>query len=148
MTVNVAKPVHSLVLDAGPIIKNEPPVSTLLGQSEALYTVPDIIEEIRDTVTRSRVETTLLPFLKVRSPKPPSIKVISDFARRTGDLEVLSKPDIQILALAYELECERNHGDWRLRSTPGQKRLNGSPPKLDQDATVPSIAPDLESQAQ
>jgi RNA-binding protein NOB1 len=128
MTVNLVKPVHSLVLDAGPILKNEPAVSTLLGQAETLYTVPAVIDEIRDAVARARVETTLLPFLKLRTPKPASIKIISDFARRTGDLEVLSRPDIQIMALAYELECERNHGDWRLRSMPGQKRLNGAPP--------------------
>jgi RNA-binding protein NOB1 len=117
-----------LVLDAGPILKNEPPVSTLLGQAEALYTVPSIIQEIRDAVARSRVETTLLPFLKLRMPRPASIKIISDFARKTGDYEVLSKADIEVLALAYELECERNHGDWRLRSVPGQKRVNGAPP--------------------
>jgi RNA-binding protein NOB1 len=130
MSANKVKLVHSLVLDAGPILKNEPPVSTILGQAEALYTVPSVIEEIRDAVARSRVETTLLPFLKLRNPRPASIKVISDFARKTGDFEVLSKADIQILALAYELECERNHGDWRLRNVPGQKRVNGAPPAI------------------
>lgn len=128
MSGNAAKSVHSLVLDAGPILKNEPPLSTLLGQAEVLYTVPSVIEEIRDAVARSRVETTLLPFLQLRTPKPASLKIISDFARNTGDLEVLSSADVQILALAYELECERNHGDWRLRSVPGQKRVNGAPP--------------------
>lgn len=128
MASGAPKPFHCIVLDAGPIIKNEPSVSTLLGQAEEIYTVPAVIEEIRDATTRARVETTLLPFLKLRSPRPASLKVISDFARKTGDLEVLSKPDIQIMALAYELECERNHGDWRLRSVPGQKRINGAPP--------------------
>ena len=122
------KPVHTLVLDTGAIIKNEPPVSTLINQAETLVTVPSIISEIKDAATRSRVETTLQPFLSLRSPKPESIKFVTDFARRTGDLTVLSKPDIQIIALTYEIECERNHGDWRLRRTPGQKRVNGPPP--------------------
>jgi len=27
--------------------------------------------------------------------------------------------DIHILALTYELECELNHGDWRLLKEPG-----------------------------
>jgi RNA-binding protein NOB1 len=128
MATNTPKPIHSLVIDAGPIIKNEPSVSTLLSQAEILYTIPAVIDEIRDPVTRSRVETTLKPFIKCRSPRPESIKIITDFARRTGDLEVLSRPDIHLMALAYELECERNHGDWRLRSVPGQKRPNGAPP--------------------
>ncbi len=94
-----------------------------------LFTIPAIINEIRDAGTRARVENTLLPFLTLRSPKPASVKIMSDFARMTGDLEVLSRPDIHLMALAYELECERNHGDWRLRSVPGQKRLNGAPPE-------------------
>ena len=122
------KAIHTLVLDTGAIIKNEPPVSTLLSQSESLVTVPEIISEIKDAATRSRVQTTLSPFLNLRSPSPASVKFVVDFARRTGDLAVLSKPDIQIIALTYEIECERNGGDWRLRNAPGQKRVNGAPP--------------------
>lgn len=55
--------------------------------------------------------------------------MVKEFARRTGDLGVLSRVDLGVLALAYEIECERNGGDWRLRKVPGQKGLNGSPPK-------------------
>ena len=123
------KPVHTLVLDAGPIIKNEPAVATLLAQAETLVTTPAVIAEIRDAAARQRVQTTLMPFLTLRNPNPESVKILTDFARRTGDLAVLSRTDIQILALAYELECERNGGNWRLRSVPGQKRTNGPPPK-------------------
>ncbi|RKL28311.1 hypothetical protein BFJ72_g12542 [Fusarium proliferatum] len=123
------KPIHSLVLDTGPLIKNDPPANTLRAKAEQLYTLPCIISEIRDAATRARVETTLLPFITLRSPNPESVKVIRDFARRTGDLAVLSKPDVDVLALGYELECERNGGDWRLRKTPGQKGLNGKPNK-------------------
>lgn len=122
------KIVHTVVLDTGAIIKNEPPVSTLLSQAEHLVTVPAILSEIKDAATRQRVETTLKPFLTVRSPNPTSIKFVTHFARKTGDLAVLSKPDIQIIALTYEIECERNGGDWRLRKVPGQKGLNGAPP--------------------
>jgi RNA-binding protein NOB1 len=148
MAVTTTKPIHSLVLDAGPIIKNEPSSSTLLSQAETLFAIPGVMEEIRDPITRSRVETTLLPFLTLRSPRPASIKIITDFARRTGDLDVLSRPDIQSMALAYELECERNHGDWRLRATPGQKRLNGPPPVAPFEGALISVtvrAEELES---
>ncbi|KAG9240438.1 Nin one binding Zn-ribbon like-domain-containing protein [Calycina marina] len=134
MAVNTPKPIHSLIIDAGPIIKNAPSISTLLGQAEHVFTIPAVVEEIRDPATRLRMETTLLPFLKLRSPRSASIKIITDFARRTGDLEVLSRPDIHLMALAYELECERNHGDWRLRTIPGQKRLNGPLPVSLQEA--------------
>jgi len=128
MTTETPKSIHSLVIDTGPIIKNEPSASTLREKAEKLFTIPAVVEEIRDVETRNRFQNTLQDFLSIRSPRPASIKIITEFARKTGDLEVLSRPDIQLMALAYELECERNHGDWRLRSVPGQKRLNGAPP--------------------
>ncbi|KAF3479769.1 uncharacterized protein GIQ15_06745 [Arthroderma uncinatum] len=127
-TSEPAKPVHTIVLDAGPLIKNVPQISTLLSQSHALITTPSVISEIRDPDARRRIETLYLPFLTQRSPKPDSLKVVAEFARKTGDREVLSKNDLEILALAYEVECERNEGDWRLRREPGQKGINGAPP--------------------
>ena len=128
------KTVHTIILDAGPIIKNEPSVSVLVSNCENLVTVPSVIGEIKDVQARSRLEVTLLPFLTVISPRPESAKFVVEFSRRTGDLPVLSQTDIQILALAYELECIQNGGDSRLRKVPGQKRVNGSPPKLQRDS--------------
>ncbi|KAI1640630.1 Nin one binding Zn-ribbon like-domain-containing protein [Biscogniauxia mediterranea] len=142
-TATPSKPIHALVVDTGPLIKNDPPVSTLLAQAHELYTLPSVITEIRDAATRSRVETTLLPFLKLRSPRPESVKFVTDFARRTGDLEVLSRPDLHLIALTYELECERNGGDWRLRKTPGQKGLNGKAPSKE---NVPKEVPETETE--
>ncbi|AEO56519.1 hypothetical protein MYCTH_2301572 [Thermothelomyces thermophilus ATCC 42464] len=127
-TTTSSKPVHSLVIDANAIIRNDPTVSTLLAQAEQLYTIPAVVSEIRDEATRSRFQTTLSPFLKLRSPRPESVQFITSFARKTGDLQVLSKPDIQLLALTYELEVERNGGDWRLRRDPNQQGVNGKPP--------------------
>ncbi|RDW93167.1 rRNA-binding endoribonuclease [Aspergillus mulundensis] len=123
-----SKPVHTIVLDAGPILKNNPPLSTLLSRCEELVTTPSVVGEIRDPDARQRFETMYLPFVKQRTPSPKSFAVLSEFARKTGDRAVLSKVDVEVLALAYELECERNGGDWRLRSVPGQKRVNGKPP--------------------
>ncbi|OAX81426.1 hypothetical protein ACJ72_04240 [Emergomyces africanus] len=125
---NPAKPIHTIILDAAPLIRNVPPLSTLLAQSHALMTTPAVISEIRDPAARSRLETLYLPFLTQRTPKPDSVKFVAEFARKTGDRAVLSRQDLEILALAYEVECERNGGDWRLRREPGQKGINGMPP--------------------
>lgn len=121
------KPIHSLVVDTGPLVKNDPPADVLRSKAEQLFLIPSVLSEIRDAATRSQVETSLLPFVTIRSPKPESVDFVAGFARRTGDFDVLSRPDIEVLALAYDLECERNGGDWRLRNLPGQKRLNGRP---------------------
>lgn len=112
------KAVHSLILDTGPLIKNTVSISTIINSAEELYTTPTILSEIRDDATRSRVQTTLMPFLKVRNPSPASFDAIIAFSKKTGDYAVLSRQDLGILALAYEVHCERNGGSFGLRETP------------------------------
>ena len=143
--MDLQKPIHTIVLDTGPILKNVPSLNALRQKSERLLTVPTVISEIKDSNARSRVETILMPFLDIRSPSTQSLKVITDFARKTGDWTVLSNPDIQVLALAYEVECERNGGNWRLREVPGQKRMNGPPPKKhDVEPDQPQITDEIQ----
>ena len=122
------KPINTILLDSTPLLTNTPPLSTLLSHATNLLSTPSVIAEIRDEAARLRVDTLYLPFLTLRTPKPESIKFVRDFARRTGDLSVLSSTDLEVLGLAYEVECELNKGDWRLRRTPGQKRTNGAMP--------------------
>jgi len=50
---------------------------------------------------------------------------VTAFARKTGDIAVLSAADIRVLALCLTLELEEN-GHWRVRDTPGQV-LTGPP---------------------
>lgn len=136
------KPIHTILLDAAPILVNTPSISTLTAQAHTLVTTQSVISEIRAEEARTRFETLYRPFVEIRSPKPESVKFVKDFARRTGDLAVLSATDLEILALAYDLECERNGGDWRLRRTPGQKRTNGPKPETTQ--AVPQSEPSKE----
>lgn len=113
--------VATLVIDAGPIISN-----TNLPKAGSYYTTPAVFAELKDESTRSRLAT--IYDLQIRSPKKESLDFVRGFSKKTGDSEVLSSADIGIIALTYELECEQNGGDWRLRRTPGQSRINGSPP--------------------
>ncbi|KAL8648410.1 MAG: hypothetical protein Q9226_006007 [Calogaya cf. arnoldii] len=126
------KPIHTVVLDAGPMLKNDPSISSLLAKADRLVTVPAVIPEIRDATARLRIETTWMPFLETITPSAQSLKAVTDFARRTGDLAVLSKPDLQILALTYELESKRN-GLSNIRTFPGQKNEKPKPPGRTQD---------------
>ncbi|RYO30250.1 hypothetical protein AA0111_g5731 [Alternaria arborescens] len=112
------KPIHSLILDTGPLIKNTVSISTIINAAEELWTTPAILSEIRDEATRSRVQTTLIPFLKIRNPSPASYDAVIAFSKKTGDHAVLSRQDLGILALAYEVHCERNGGNWGLREVP------------------------------
>ncbi|KAL1593785.1 20S-pre-rRNA D-site endonuclease nob1 [Paraconiothyrium brasiliense] len=117
-TQNSEKLIHSIIIDTGPLIHNTVSISTILSSAEVLYTTPAIIAEIRDPATRSRVETTLLPFLNIKTPSPASYDAVAEFAKKTGDYPVLSKQDLGILALAYEVYCEKHGGSFGLRSVP------------------------------
>ncbi|KAH4346401.1 hypothetical protein HBH98_104600 [Parastagonospora nodorum] len=114
------KPIHSLILDTGPLIKNAVSISTIINSAEEIYTTSAIISEIRDEATRSRVQTSLMPFLKIKNPSPASYDAVVAFSKKTGDYAVLSRQDLGILALAYEVHCERNGGPWGLREAPKQ----------------------------
>jgi RNA-binding protein NOB1 len=139
----VTKPIHTIILDSLPLLLNTPGISTLLANGHSLVTTSSVLAEIKDEEARSRVDTLYMPFLTVRSPKPESVKFVKDFAKKTGDSISLSQTDYEVLALAYDLEFERNGGDWRLRNSPGQRRVNGSPPKKEEQPSSqePSTAP-------
>lgn len=134
----VQKRIHTLVLDTSPILLNSPSISTLRATADILITTAAVVAEIRGEEARSRFETLYKPFIEIKAAKSTSIKHVKEFARKTGDLAVLSATDLEIIALAYDLECERNKGDWRLRNAPGQKRLNGRPPVA--ETVIESIA--------
>ncbi|KIW13545.1 hypothetical protein PV08_08733 [Exophiala spinifera] len=143
------KPIHTILLDSSPLLLNTPGISTLLANGHVLVTTPSVIAEIRGEEARTRIETLYKPFLEIRTPKPESVKHVKEFARKTGDGGVLSQTDFEVLALAYDLECERNGGDWRLRATPGQKRVNGAPPQKETDETAkPDASPVEASQSE
>jgi hypothetical protein len=49
-TTTPLKHVHSLVIDANAIIRNDPTLSTLLAQAEELYTIPAVVSESTPTM--------------------------------------------------------------------------------------------------
>ncbi|KAF1848013.1 uncharacterized protein K460DRAFT_353057 [Cucurbitaria berberidis CBS 394.84] len=143
-TPHQQKPIHSLILDTGPLIKNAVAISTIINSAEELYTTPAILSEIRDEATRSRVQTTLVPFLKIRSPAPASYDAVIAFSKKTGDYAVLSRQDLGILALAYEIHCERNGGNYGLREAPKQP-VRRRPDQDQKEVEVKEGAPEPEA---
>ena len=88
-----------LVIDSVGFIRS-PPLQEF-GQN--LITLHEVIEEIRDKEAKQRLKA--LPYdLQFIDPDTESIKVVSDFAEKTGDFPSLSATDIKVLALAYMLE--------------------------------------------
>jgi len=112
---------RALVIDSGPIIKLTG-VSSLRDRADVFYTVPAVLHEIRDAKARQHLAT--LPFdIQTREPMGPSVAAVTEFARLTGDFQSLSRVDLLVLALVYELEQEGCGGVEHIRTTP--KRTAG-----------------------
>jgi len=123
------KPINALIIDAGPILSASAAPTYYLSQADRLLTTPSVVAEIRDEAARARFETQWRSFLVVRTPRPGSLKHVAEFAKRTGDYQALSRTDLELIALGYEVELEVSGGDWRLRAKPGQKDVNGPMPE-------------------
>lgn len=105
-----------LVVDSGPIIRITG-MSTLWKKAKQFYTVPAVLQEIRDAKARQHLET--LPFeLITRDPSPEGMQAVIDFSRQTGDYQSLSSVDLQVLALLYDLEREGCGDISHVRRTP------------------------------
>ncbi|XP_069595198.1 RNA-binding protein NOB1 [Ranitomeya imitator] len=90
-----------VVADSGAFLRN----AALQEIGLHVYTVRDVVTEIRDKPTRRRL--AVLPYeLLFREPTPESIQLVTDFSKKTGDYVSLSATDIKVLALAYQLEVE------------------------------------------
>lgn len=104
-----------LILDSAPLLNNSFPASL----AEKYYTVPAVIEEIRDEASRARLGQ--LPFkLETRNPSAEAMAIVTRFARATGDLSVLSATDLQVIALTVTLNLEMNGKDSKMRRDPSE----------------------------
>ncbi|KAI0832624.1 Nin one binding Zn-ribbon like-domain-containing protein [Trametes gibbosa] len=101
---NALKPAcKHLILDAGPLLS----LSPLRGLAEAYYTVPQVLEELKDKRAREHFQQLGLSAgvrIEVRGPSAASIAHVIQWAKKTGDYSVLSHPDLCVLALTYELD--------------------------------------------
>ncbi|XP_041834580.1 RNA-binding protein NOB1 [Melanotaenia boesemani] len=107
--------VEHVVADAGAFLKKAP----LQEIGRNVYTVRDVVDEIRDKATRRSL--AVLPYqLIFREPHPEHIRHVTEFSKKTGDYPSLSATDIKVLALTYQLELE-HVGSQHLKKEPDLK---------------------------
>ncbi|KAG8437509.1 hypothetical protein GDO86_008277 [Hymenochirus boettgeri] len=107
--------VQHVVTDSGAFLRN----ATLQDIGINIYTVRDVVSEIRDKETKRRL--AVLPYeLTFKEPSPENIQRITEFSKKTGDYASLSATDIKVLALTYQLEVE-HAGQKHLKEEPSQK---------------------------
>ncbi|TFY63224.1 hypothetical protein EVJ58_g3373 [Rhodofomes roseus] len=94
-----------LVLDAGPLLS----LSPLRGLAETYYTVPQVLDELKDKRAREHFQQLGLSAgvrIDVRGPDATSLAHVIQFAKKTGDYSVLSHADLCVLALTYALDVK------------------------------------------
>ncbi|XP_064016278.1 RNA-binding protein NOB1 [Pogoniulus pusillus] len=118
---DVARVPH-VVADTGAFLSAAP----LQDIAENLYTVPEVLAEIRDRPTRRRLAA--LPCeLRLRRPRPDLLRLVTEFSKKTGDYPSLSAADLQVLALTCQLQDETD-GLGCLRWEPQDKvKLSSTP---------------------
>ncbi|EKM59312.1 uncharacterized protein PHACADRAFT_205515 [Phanerochaete carnosa HHB-10118-sp] len=112
----------SLVLDAGPLLA----LSPLRGLAETFYTVPQVLDELKDKRAREHFERLGLSAgvrVQVQNPDPKSLAHIVQFAKKTGDYSVLSTADLCVLALTYSLEQKAKEEAEAFGSIPQQDNV-------------------------
>lgn len=85
-----------LVLDAGAFFLD-------IAFSGEIFTVPGVVEELRDLKAKCRFDLLEQQGLRVIQPGDRELAQVKDAGRRTGDLGVLSMADESVLALALEI---------------------------------------------
>ncbi|XP_068701444.1 RNA-binding protein NOB1-like [Montipora capricornis] len=107
--------VQFIVADSAAFLKNTP----MHNMCENVYTVEEVVNEIRDKETRRRL--SVLPYsLHFKQPSVEALQAVTEFSKLTGDFKTLSAVDLRILALTYQLEKE-NCGTDHIRTTPSKQ---------------------------
>lgn len=92
----------SLVLDSSAFIQGLDP------QNEAAYTVPLVVDELREGFTIARLRSMeAAGRLKVLEPEDRFLGVVEAEARRMGEYKALSATDKQVLALGVQLRDDK-----------------------------------------
>lgn len=84
--------------------------------AENVFTIQEVLDEIKSNAQLKRI--AVLPYeLQIKQPDADSFRIVSEFAKKTGDFAVLSATDLTVIALTYQMEKE-NKGVEHLRSEP------------------------------
>lgn len=72
------------------------------SKEDELFTVEEVETEARDFKSRALFA---LSNVKVSEPDKKSVKAVEEEAKKSGDIHVLSKTDVKVIALALEMDA-------------------------------------------
>jgi len=93
--------VKKLVIDTSALIQNVP----LENFSDEVFTIKEVVTEVRDKATRNRLRTVPYKF-NFREPSTECYTIVKEASLKIGDYNNLSVVDLKILALAVQMAKE------------------------------------------
>src|SRR5262245_39260049 len=92
-----------IVVDTEPIIRGE--LLTIRSKAKELVTIQEVIEEVRDSASKDALNALPLE-LKILAPRQHLLHTVIEFAKKTGDISVLSDVDLKVIALTLTMAEE------------------------------------------
>ena len=93
--------VKKLVIDTSALIQNVP----LQNFTDEVYTIQEVVTEVRDKATRNRLRTVPYKFI-FREPSAECYTLVKNASIKCGDYNNLSVVDLKVLALAVQMAKE------------------------------------------
>ncbi len=125
-------------MDASALIAGQVEV----GENTRLATTTDILEEVRSKMTQVRISGWLdAGILMPMEPAPEFITLAKQAATKSGDLRVLSKNDIGLIALS--LDILKNHEGSTVTMLSGDFAIENTAKFLNVKVDVDSITPGM-----
>jgi UPF0271 protein len=82
----------------------------------ALFTVPSVVDELKDIRAKGNFEKWCARGLRVQSPSEESRKRVISAAKTTKDITVISGTDNDLLALALDLGADLHTDDFAIQN--------------------------------
>jgi len=82
-----------------------------------LFTSPEVLNELRRVYKSERAELFIAARVSVVSPSESSINAVTEKAKETGDIARLSRTDVEVLSLAFELGACIITEDYSIQNT-------------------------------
>jgi endoribonuclease Nob1 len=87
------------------------------------FTTSSVAMELADLASKCRFDLLTDQGLLVRSPDPTTVLAVREASRHSGDMPVLSETDLDLLALATELEGTIVTDDYAIQNVANHLRI-------------------------
>jgi len=107
-----------LIVDSSAILSGK-----INSSEHEFYTSPSISSEIERSDMNEKFQYLIEAGLRIMAPSKESIEIIRESAKKTGDINRLSEPDIELLSLAFELDGVIMTSDYSIQNLAAELKI-------------------------